>query len=98
MVSIHINTVIRCFLYKSSNSKILALILFFKVSALGDIAFDAILPFLSEYASTTIHVFGTNKTEWSQALLKQIPADQLFITYGGTKYIKKETKRLELAL
>lgn len=66
--------------------------------AMVDRLFDAILPNLSEHWRTNTRIFGTNKTEWSQELLKHISADQLFVAYGGTKSIKRGTKRLELAL
>lgn len=32
---------------------------------------DAVLPFISKFSSEKFKVFGTNKTEWSQELLKQ---------------------------
>lgn len=59
---------------------------------------DIFAAFMSEYAIQTMHPFGPNKTEWSAALLKQIPADQLFIAFGGTRSIKKGTKRIQLAV
>lgn len=59
---------------------------------------EASRPFISEHSLKTTHVFGNNKTEWSPVLLSQIPADQLFIAYGGTRSVKLGTKRIELAV
>jgi hypothetical protein len=42
-------------------------------------------PFLSAATLSTIKVFGSNKEEWKEELLKHLPADQFPVEYGGTQ-------------
>lgn len=75
------------------------LVMFYNlVTPLADRVLDTVLPFVSQYSSICLRVFGTNKTEWSTELLRLISADQLYIAYGGTRLVKPGTKRIELAL
>jgi hypothetical protein len=41
-------------------------------------------PFLNQVTLDKISVFGFDKNEWSEALLKEVDADQLPVYYGGT--------------
>lgn len=41
-------------------------------------------PFLNQVTHDKISVFGSDKSEWKAALLKEIDADQLPVYYGGT--------------
>lgn len=59
---------------------------------------ERIRPLLSDYSIKTFKIFGPNKEEWSKELLKQIPSDQLFKYYGGTKVASEGTNRVQLAL
>lgn len=53
---------------------------------------------VSVLASNGVFGYCTNKDEWSQALLKLIPSDQLFPVYGGTMWIEPGKKSTQLAL
>lgn len=53
---------------------------------------------MSENQTASFRVFGSNKTEWSSELLKQIPAEQLYTAYGGTKLIEKRRNFLQFTL
>jgi hypothetical protein len=46
--------------------------------------FTMVKPFVPECVLGTIKVFGSNKAEWTAALLEEIDADQLPAFYGGT--------------
>lgn len=61
-------------------------------------ALDSIRNLVSENTLKILQIYGTNKEEWSKALLKQIPSDQLFRIHGGTKLLQKNTTRAEVAI
>ncbi|XP_046460824.1 SEC14-like protein 2 [Daphnia pulex] len=46
--------------------------------------FTMVKPFVPECVLGTIKVFGSNKAEWTAALLEEIDADQLPAFYGGS--------------
>jgi len=46
--------------------------------------FNMVKPFLHPVTLDKISVFGSDKSEWSAALLKEIDADQLPVHFGGT--------------
>lgn len=48
------------------------------------IAFSVIKPFLHDATLNKIFIFGSDKKQWSAALLEEIDADQLPVHYGGT--------------
>lgn len=48
-------------------------------------AFAIIKPLLDQVTIDKIKVFGVDRVEWENALLQEIDADQLPISYGGTK-------------
>ena len=41
-------------------------------------------PLLSQVTLDKIKVFGTDREQWTEALLQDIDADQLPVHYGGT--------------
>jgi len=50
-----------------------------------DVILRAIRPAMSPASRDTLQVYGTNKPQWQQALLKDIPKNQLPVEYGGTR-------------
>ena len=46
--------------------------------------FNMLKPFLHQATTDKMKFFGTNKKEWSAALLEEIDADQLPAHYGGS--------------
>lgn len=46
--------------------------------------FNLIKPFMHHSTVSQVRIFGSNKNEWSAALLEEIDADQLPEHYGGT--------------
>ena len=46
--------------------------------------FTMVKPFVPECVLGTIKIFGSDKTEWTAALLEEIDAHQLPAYYGGT--------------
>ena len=40
---------------------------------------------MSEESRRITKVFGTNKNDWREVILQNIPADQLTAVYGGTR-------------
>jgi len=52
--------------------------------------FEALLillrPVMSPYTNKVLHVYGSNKHEWSQHIFKIVAPDQIMPGYGGTKY------------
>lgn len=61
-------------------------------------AFNVVRPYISHYTLNQIKLHGQSKEVWSRELLKLIPADQLFVAYGGTKVVPNGTQQIELAL
>lgn len=53
------------------------------VPSIFSVAFSMVKPFLSKATLTKISVFGSDKGEWSKALLEQIDANELPAHYGG---------------
>jgi len=47
-------------------------------------AFSMVRPLLSQVTLDKIKVFGTDREQWTEALLQDIDADQLPVHYGGT--------------
>ena len=47
-------------------------------------AFSMVRPLLSQVTLDKIKVFGTDREQWTEALLQDIDADQLPAYYGGT--------------
>lgn len=48
------------------------------------ILFNIAKPFMSKTTVETISIYGTDKNEWTRALLSEIDSDQLPDYYGGT--------------
>lgn len=49
-----------------------------------NVIFSILKPFISEKTGSKIRIFGHDSNEWKSALLEEIDADQLPVTYGGT--------------
>jgi hypothetical protein len=48
------------------------------------VIYNILKPILAQETQAKIKIFGSNKEEWTAALLEEIDADQLPVHYGGT--------------
>ncbi len=48
------------------------------------VIYNFMRPFMHQNTLDKVRIFGTNKEEWTAALLEEIEADNLPLHYGGT--------------
>lgn len=57
----------------------------FAVVAIAETVLEALKSVMSESTRNSLAVYGFNRAEWQQALMKEITVDQLPPEYGGVK-------------
>jgi len=62
-----------------------SILLFFSAPKIFAVLYNLIKPCLHQATVDKMKIFGSNKDEWSKAMLEEIDADQLPVHYGGTK-------------